>query len=405
MHTLYIYVYTYFSEMSGRKRLGRPKSEVENVHVCRVCGMRFSRISNVKRHYSSIHQQARKFPCKLCSERFLTKESREQHIRERHPHSMAYRCGFCQYATNYMTELGSHVAQTHPKPLSEREQIAEEKKRDRMLKKKEKAAEKLALRKRRSGLSIATDCVHCGVHFENKEQVLHHLQTEHPMPANYMLEATAFHASCQCWVKHFPKISRFEGRTLGTRAEEKRRAVADLSKIIEAERENVKRIAGNTLQTHRLFKYCIIPFVRMSRVQLQDALGQDTRPDLEQVFKLRSQQYTASIALAEDSVQNFNAQFNTMKQLCVSRMEDQLMEDVSSIKYRHMWKYVHILAVSPSLLPPSLQGSGWVFEGVDCFHVEISQCHHRFGMPRLTGAFEVDGPEAVKEMQERLKSM
>ena len=387
---MYIF-FIIFPEMSGKK-IGRPKSLETNVHVCRACGKRFSQIFNVKRHYEAIHGQERKFPCRLCKQRFLTGETREQHVRADHPDSLSYRCGKCDYATNNMEQLGKHVSESHPKPPSEMKQLALEKKRRREVDKKEM---KEAVKKRRKeGLKLLTDCVQCGLRFESQAQVVQHLEEQHPMPTDYAMEATAFHTSCQCWVKHYPHTTRSPDEPYGTRQEEKRRAAANLTKIIEAERGNVHRIVGNILQTHRLFKYCIIPFVRMSRQQLKDPLGQDTRADLEQIFKLRSQQYTASVAVPEGSLQNFHGQFNTMKQMVVTRMEDRLLEEVRNI-------LLLLLFYALTLHPFNQQGSGWVFEGVECFHVEISQCHHRFG----AGSAELDGPEAMKEMRERLQSM
>jgi hypothetical protein len=45
------------------------------------------------------------------------------------------------------------------------------------------------------------------------------------MPTDYVMEATAFHTSCQCWVKHYPHTTRSPDEPYGTRQEEKRRAV------------------------------------------------------------------------------------------------------------------------------------------------------------------------------------
>ena len=329
-------IYKITLQMPPRRRgPGRPRSTAEVVHACRACGRRFKQLSNVKRHYDSQHAASRRFPCRDCDVRFYTRESRNQHALEVHPHRVSYRCGKCDYGTNSTSELALHAKQEHPGPRlqpSRRRRLADlppQQKAERLAELQRRKKDKETVRRQRRRMAVLTTCVRCGSHFTDGEGILRHMETKHPTPAGYKLEATAFGESCQCWVKRFPDIApRSEDEPWGSPQEEKTRAAKNFRKSVEAERASVHSIVGNTLQTHRSFKFAIIPFVRMRRVQVTDAAGQNTRADLEQVFKLRSQQYIASASTAAGKRQTFHAQYNAMRNMIVARLEDRLLEEV-----------------------------------------------------------------------------
>lgn len=98
-----------------KKKMGR-KNNAESRFVCDICGLKYSRTFNLRRHKESVHSSnAVSIPCPYCPSTFTRNDNLAQHIKFIHNNLGANKCEFCgkQFARKHTME--EHVNVQHLK--------------------------------------------------------------------------------------------------------------------------------------------------------------------------------------------------------------------------------------------------------------------------------------------------
>ena len=78
---------------------------------CELCGDRFTRKNDVKRHMKLIHEKPRNFQCEECKKYFLTEENLQTHLDK---HSRQLICRKCQHVFGKRNHYDNHIKYVHP---------------------------------------------------------------------------------------------------------------------------------------------------------------------------------------------------------------------------------------------------------------------------------------------------
>ena len=78
---------------------------------CELCGDRFTRKNDVKRHMKLIHEKPRNFQCEECEKYFLTEDNLRTHQEK---HSRELKCRKCQHMFGKATYYQDHIKYVHP---------------------------------------------------------------------------------------------------------------------------------------------------------------------------------------------------------------------------------------------------------------------------------------------------
>ncbi|XP_052744662.1 zinc finger protein 226-like [Bicyclus anynana] len=76
--------------------------------MCKVCGKKFSRPSEVLRHQRFYHMGEAKFRCEPCDAGFLNKYSLQRHM-AKHSSEKPFKCNLCEKAYKWKSNLQSHM--------------------------------------------------------------------------------------------------------------------------------------------------------------------------------------------------------------------------------------------------------------------------------------------------------
>ena len=78
---------------------------------CELCGDRFTRKNDVKRHMKLIHEKPRNFQCEECHKYFLTEDNLKTHLEK---HSRQLVCRKCDHVFGKRTYYENHIKYVHP---------------------------------------------------------------------------------------------------------------------------------------------------------------------------------------------------------------------------------------------------------------------------------------------------
>ena len=78
---------------------------------CELCGDRFTRKNDVKRHMKLIHEKPRNFQCDECEKYFLTEDNLRTHQEK---HSRELKCRKCQHMFGKAAYYSDHIKYVHP---------------------------------------------------------------------------------------------------------------------------------------------------------------------------------------------------------------------------------------------------------------------------------------------------
>ena len=78
---------------------------------CELCGDRFTRKNDVKRHMKLIHEKPRNFQCEECEKYFLTEDNLRTHQEK---HSRELKCRKCHHMFGKAAYYSDHIKYVHP---------------------------------------------------------------------------------------------------------------------------------------------------------------------------------------------------------------------------------------------------------------------------------------------------
>ena len=78
---------------------------------CELCGDRFTRKNDVKRHMKLIHEKPRNFQCEECEKYFITEDNLRTHQEK---HSRELKCRKCQHMFGKVAYYSDHIKYVHP---------------------------------------------------------------------------------------------------------------------------------------------------------------------------------------------------------------------------------------------------------------------------------------------------
>mmetsp|Transcript_11927 Transcript_11927/g.36356 ORF Transcript_11927/g.36356 Transcript_11927/m.36356 type:complete len:178 (+) Transcript_11927:367-900(+) len=81
--------------------------------TCGICGSKFTRSYDVKRHVNQVHGRRKGYPCDLCDLVFSKRLDLNEHIQREHGSVEVFNCPYCRKAFGDMERYRAHVAQNH----------------------------------------------------------------------------------------------------------------------------------------------------------------------------------------------------------------------------------------------------------------------------------------------------
>uniref|UniRef100_A0A7S3A4Q4 C2H2-type domain-containing protein n=1 Tax=Rhodosorus marinus TaxID=101924 RepID=A0A7S3A4Q4_9RHOD len=82
-------------------------------NVCEICGAKFKRNYEAKRHRETVHEKLRENKCPVCSRTFSQKGHLNEHIRVTHSENNVHSCRFCGKKFGVKSKMTRHVATVH----------------------------------------------------------------------------------------------------------------------------------------------------------------------------------------------------------------------------------------------------------------------------------------------------
>jgi len=83
--------------------------------VCEICGARFKRNYEARRHRRNVHEKLREHQCELCERTFSQKGHLNEHIRVIHSEQSEHSCTVCGKRFGVKSKMERHVATVHEK--------------------------------------------------------------------------------------------------------------------------------------------------------------------------------------------------------------------------------------------------------------------------------------------------
>ena len=93
--------------------LRETQSGKEKPHQCKICKMRFSSRSSVRRHTIIIHEKAKSFQCQICKKYFFAKYELNHHTSVFHEQIKPFQCNICKKSFGYKSYLKTHLKYVH----------------------------------------------------------------------------------------------------------------------------------------------------------------------------------------------------------------------------------------------------------------------------------------------------
>jgi len=100
-------------------RIDNLRQHIKIVHnnqqhkVCPVCGKEFARLATMQQHLSVQHENVKKYQCEQCKETFGYAWSLYNHIRVKHENDGAFKCFYCSKVFSTSQMLRNHVLSIH----------------------------------------------------------------------------------------------------------------------------------------------------------------------------------------------------------------------------------------------------------------------------------------------------
>ncbi|XP_021964603.2 transcriptional repressor CTCFL-like [Folsomia candida] len=98
------------------------KSTVDNKLKCSVCGKKYAKNCNLKRHFESVHSETHRFQCRNCEVYFSENATLQKHLnrqicvikKDKKLMDITYDCKVCKKKFGAQHVLNLHIKQNHP---------------------------------------------------------------------------------------------------------------------------------------------------------------------------------------------------------------------------------------------------------------------------------------------------
>lgn len=99
------------------KHMKRHEDSEDRPFSCRVCSLKFKKVSNLNLHIMKVHRpkQEKKFVCAHCNKRFAEKFAMKVHIMYVHSKIEPFACSYCGMRFRHLKHMTEHCSEVHGK--------------------------------------------------------------------------------------------------------------------------------------------------------------------------------------------------------------------------------------------------------------------------------------------------